>query len=43
MKLYFMKRKFKLVEWEAFYNNYKPHGGLKSKMPYEALIEKIRV
>ncbi|MGV3345805.1 IS481 family transposase [Enterobacteriaceae bacterium LUAb1] len=32
----------KLAEWEAFYNYHRPHGGLKGKTPYEALVEKMR-
>ncbi len=32
----------KLVEWEAFYNYHRPHGGLGGKTPYERLIEKMR-
>ena len=30
----------KLAEWEAFYNCYRPHGGLGGKTPYERLVEK---
>ena len=31
----------KLVEWENFYNDQRPHGAFKSKTPYEGLREKL--
>jgi len=31
----------KLVEWEAFYNCHRPHGGLKGQTPYEVLKQKL--
>jgi transposase InsO family protein len=34
--------KQKLVEWEDFYNYYRPHKSLKRKTPYEVLREKLQ-
>ena len=31
----------KLVEWENFYNDQRPHGALQGKTPSEALREKL--
>lgn len=31
----------KLSEWETFYNYHRPHGGLKGKIPYEILKQKL--
>ena len=31
----------KLVEWENFYNDQRPHGALQGKTPSEALREKF--
>ena len=31
----------KLVVWERFYNNDRPHGAHKGKTPYEVLREKL--
>jgi transposase InsO family protein len=32
----------KLMEWETFYNCYRPHASLKGKTPYEILLEKLQ-
>ena len=33
--------KAKLKDWEAFYNMYRPHTGLRGKTPYETLKKKL--
>lgn len=32
----------KLGQWERYYNNHRPHGGLKGKSPYEVLRDKMK-